>query len=370
MCAGSSGTFVAGAHAAFEVDQRPLVIYYANDTPSSAPQSPNYQALIGTLSNIDESIALKTSRGLWDDARNYQAAVKENVSNLIDAATHRGFSLAVFTTEMAAIDKFLLFRGGIREWKTFNPGIGDRKTVFDYAPLSYTNALRSALSNAIFQTGNVRRVILIIDSHGTKSFAVIPRVAADFTGTGPRVALDELASDPSNDMGLHTVPLHGISKIQMWSIINEIARSMSVDFPLVFSDSCESGIATWGQYWSLPRQVGTIVHSGFGSTDFRDVNYARLSLAYLPHDDIHSDLTRVFSSLLSTSGFVSDTGATAWRWPLLASVASVPLPFYFLPGAIWIAANITKLIRWHLTAVSKTRPLPKRLSAEANGEQG
>lgn len=323
---------------------RSMIIYYANETVPEALESRNYRALFAILGKIQNTSGFAAAESLRSDSRTFRAKVIRDVASLRNVAGSGATDLAVFTNALALQGKYLVVRTGVEELATLDlPRSGD-DPVTEYSPLASKVNFGIAIFRALKDYDDSDEIILIINSHGTKNLAVIPRLAADFTKVDVGLVRKQLESEQGDDLAIPAVELRGITKIGLWQQIDKVTSSLALHFSLVFLQACESAASSWTEYFSVPLTVTYVAHTGFTSISPEQFDYALLSEATWPVGE--KDQVQQISSFLQKTGVVHfDSRFSYWRWPLLVTLASVSKWAFFVPLVLWLFMISKKMYR-------------------------
>lgn len=315
---------------------RELLIFYANETSSEALGSLNYRELLSALDGIHDVAASAEANGIRSDALASQDKANRDVLALENAAVATGVSLTVFTNALALQNKYLRVEAGAEEERHLSFVQSPRDPVTKYSPLALTDNFNSAITAAVRGFSSEDEIILIISSHGTEDFAILPRVAGNFTLMNTQALKAELANADSDDLGVPSIQLRGIRKIELWKALDAVTRRSRVRLSLVFLETCQSAAASWSEYFAIPDAVERIAHTGFSPILAEQFDYARLSVAERGETTNTDLLPLLISFLHQTDRVYFDSKYSYWRWPLFMTVAFLPLWAYFVPLATWL----------------------------------
>jgi hypothetical protein len=95
--------------------------------------------------------------------------------------------------------------------------------------------------------------------------------------------------------------------------------------------ACESGIASWAEYFALPASVRLVAHTGMDSIASGQIDFAKLFVSR----DAGLDM-RTLATELESRGIHVDSNATLWLWPIRCDLSAIPLPAYFIPMVVWV----------------------------------
>ena len=107
-------------------------------------------------------------------------------------------------------------------------------------------------------------MVVITNSHGGRDMALIPRVNADLSQTGAALAMREMLELDDNGAPPAWAQPQGTSKLAYWQVLEDVSVARGVRFPLVFRETCISGIRSFTELFAIPDSVGVIAHSGTG----------------------------------------------------------------------------------------------------------
>lgn len=336
--------FVLQWQAAGVSHARSLVIYYANETVPEALESRNYRALLAILDGIQGPAGLAAADSLRSDAQTFRAKVLKDIVSLEKVSLSEATDLTVFTNTLALQSKYLVVRSGAEEMRPWTVAKNIHDPVTEYSPLSSKINFGAAIYEALEHYGDSDDIILIVNSHGTKEFAVIPRVAADFTRVNIEVVRKQLQGQQGDDLAIRAVELQGIRKTDLWHQLDSANRSSKVHFSLVFLQACESAASSWMEYFSVPPTVTYVAHTGFTSISPQQFDYSALGGLERPLGE-GRPVQRITAFLRQTGAVYFDTRFSYWRWPLLVTAASLPKWFFFFPSALWLFITWLKMSR-------------------------
>jgi hypothetical protein len=337
LCVLDAPNALAGNTTAAYESHQPVVIYYGNETTGIALGSENYRALFAILRDLRNETGLNAVSRLREEAANAPIIVSRDSNSLESASRLYRFDLAVFTNEMALNKKYRFIHYGSTALHSFDRVPLSVDPILRSSPLSTPEFLEGAILDVLSRSDHDAEVILIINSHGTRDLIIMPRVAADFTGPESTDMAAALSGHNTNDLVAGGTRLKGVSKIQFWHSLDRIERLTHAQFSLVFLESCESGVSSWREYFSIPYGVKVIAHSGFGSIVPAEIDYSLLSEAN-GGQGAEVSLPERFIALLKRFGVRIDDRFSVWVWPLLATGASAPLQLYVAPLVMWCFA--------------------------------
>jgi hypothetical protein len=316
-----------------------LVIYYANETVPATLYSENYGALFTLLNQVGGVIGRNAITNLTNDSTSYEDLVDRDFRSLMQMSTIHRFDLVVFTNALALHRRYIFHGhdGLIRQLPFRAENSKSRVTL--YFPLAIKTNFEHAIISALRDSSNNREVILIINSHGTRHFAIIPRVATDFTSDTEHNLKTALAQHDGNPLAAKSATLQGISKAEFWATLKKITDKKSIRISLVAFDACESGITTWSDFRKVSGNVELIAHTGFGSSFPGQIDYTRLGTENVSDKGTTDEFVKLFGG----QGFWISTKFTLGLWPSLTMVASIPWVVYIIPMLVWL---LTWLLPW------------------------
>jgi hypothetical protein len=321
---------------ALEPSQRQSVlIFYANETSQAAARSENYANVLAVLRRTGGLQAERAATSVLRDAERFPELVKRDLAELMSAAKHWKFDLAVFTNEMAFDRRYMFYRTATDEVETRKlPEVPPTpSTVLATSPLARPDVFRSALLAVTEQyPKDSLDAVLIADSHGSGDMALIPRVNADLSGSDAAREMQQLLESDDNGVPPDWAELQGTSKLDFWQTIRDVSTASGVRFPLVFREACASGLRSWREYDMFPGSVALFAHSAMGELDSANISYAKIFSAEAPNPDWLSALL----AGLSRSGVHVDSQWTIWLWVALITIGSIPSGLFFIPLAAWL----------------------------------
>jgi hypothetical protein len=327
--------------------RRSMIVYYANETLESSLDSPNYVALLKIL-RMDPTVGSELESTLEYDASHFPSIVSRDIKALKSIALGREMDLFVFTNSMTKRDQYLFAdsRKQSAETRPLSFGPMPTDTVLENSPLSHSAALVNALEIALADGhGTPTDLYLIVNTHGTDEFAMIPRVAANFVTANPAEVLAQLSANEQSDLSLPLV-MSGTRKLAFWHAISDVSARFPVRFPLIFIESCESAPHKWSEVLAIPSAVAAIAHSGFSTLKPVEIDYGKVGGT--ERDGLGQDLT----SELKKVGVRVEPRWLIWIWPLRVTFSQINVLWFFVPMAIWLPASGLAWLR-------ARRPSPK-----------
>lgn len=282
----------------------------------------------------DRRVASLSAKQLTTDAQTFASTVNVDVQSLVSQARQLGFDLVIFTNTLARKRQFLLVTNGAESHISLSLKLSTSPPTA-YSPLSLRDNFAAALDQVAVILPGSKDVTLVVNSHGTKNFAIIPRLATDFTSRPPSWWSKRLKDAQGDDLAIEPLRLEGISKTDFWLTLGEVSERHKLTFSTVVLDACESGISTWDQLWAIPPTIGAIIDTGLGSTHPGQIDYARLSSFMKPSNGL--SLTYAMTGLLADYGFERSRPGWRWRLPLIMTLTAIPWELYLLPLMVWLA---------------------------------
>jgi hypothetical protein len=327
---------VLGPARAATANRRDLLIYYADETTPQSANSGNDRALLSLLAGSRSKLAPAIARGILADAHDFPLVVQADIDALSDASEAGGFDLAVFTNALALQHRYWLHRAGSTGFASEQlPDLPPApNAVLADSPLSREDEFTAALSAVAsqYRPGAVRAV-LITNAHGDETMALTPRVFAVLSFARAGEVLARLDS-PSAGSGPRPrwAEYQGVSKIAFWRILHDVGERRGLTFPLVFRDSCASGIATLSEALTLPAEVGAIADTDRNLTGLTDIDYREVFAGVRGPVDLPEFLV----SRLKARGVFVHTRRTAWIEPAGWLARRFWGVLLFLPLVAWI----------------------------------
>jgi hypothetical protein len=321
-----------------------LLLYYGDETSDQAVQSENYQALIEVLRSSSSPQAATVVESVVKDAETFPLLVRRDIEALKVQAKRLGFDLAIFTNALAFEGKYQLLRAETGTTETHElPEIAPTSSaILATSPLSRPEYLRAALlSVSALYPSNSLDMVVITNSHGGREMTLIPRVNADLSQTGAAVAMRQMLESDDNGAPPAWAQPQGTSKLAYWQAFKDVTAAHGVRFPLVFRETCVSGVRSFAELFAVPDSVGLIAHSGRGQINGWDMDYAQMLGAVAPG----SDWITALSEALKDRDVHVDTWMMAWFGVLLVAVGSIPVVVFFVPLALWLAWYATRRFR-------------------------
>ncbi|MEZ5828257.1 MAG: hypothetical protein R3D30_08630 [Hyphomicrobiales bacterium] len=337
--------------------RKQVLVYYGDETSTQAVQSENYQALLEVLRSSDKPRAAAVVESLVADAETFPLLVERDIEALKDQAVRLGFDLAIFTNAMAFEGEYQLFRAETGAAETYDlPDIPPTSsTILATSPLSRPEYLRAALlSVSALYPPDALDIVLITNSHGGRDMVLIPRVNADLSQSGAALAMREMIESDDNGAPPAWAQPQGISKLAYWKILADVSAKYGVRFPLVFRETCVSGVRSFAELFAVPGSVSLIAHSGAGNINGWELDYAKLLGTVAPGSDWIGSL----AASLEDHDVHVDSWASAWLDVLIVGLRSIPIIAFFAPLLLWV---VWFGLRWIYG---------RRQSRQAGGYQG
>jgi len=324
--------------------RHPLFVYYGDETSTQAAQSENYAALLDILRSSNNPRAAKVAESIVTDAEKFPLLVERDIEALKVQAKRLGFDLAIFTNALAFEGNYLLFRADARTTETHKlPEISPTSSpVLATSPLSRPEYLRTGLLavSALYPAGALD-MVLVTNGHGGRDMALIPRVNSDLSQDGAASAMREMLESDDNGAPPAWAEPQGTSKLVYWEILKDVSAARGVRFPLVFRETCLSGIRSFKELFAIADSVGVVAHSGTGDLSGWDLDYAQMLGTVAPGSDWIGSL----SAGLKARHVHVDTWRTAWLGVLHVVLRSIPVVVFFIPLGLWVAWYASRRFR-------------------------
>ena len=332
----------------------PLLVYYGDETVSQASESENYAALLEVLRSSTSPRAGVVADNIVKDAERFPLLVKRDIEALKGQAERLGFDLAIFTNALAFDGKYQLHRteSGTTETHKLPDIPPTSSTILATSPLSRPEYLRAGLLSVsgLYPPGSLD-MVLITNGHGGRDVTLMPRVNADLSEAGAALAMRQMLESDDNGVPPAWARVQGTSKRAYWEVLAEVSAAHGVRFPLVFRETCVSGVRTFAELFAIPDSVGLIAHSGRGQIDGWDLDYTQMLGAV----GLDSDWIAALSVALKDRDVYVDTWMTAWFGVLLIALDTIPSVVFFVPLALWIAWYATRRLRSRRAKMSWAR---------------
>jgi hypothetical protein len=313
-----------------------LFVYYGDETSARASQSDNYAALLEVLHASANPRAAIVAESVVTDAERFPLLIQRDTEALKGQAQRLGFDLAIFTNALAFDGEYQLFRAetGLTEMHSLPDIPPTSSAILATSPLSRPEYLRAALlAVSALYPANSLDLVLITNSHGGRDMALIPRVNADLSQTGAVLAMRQMLESDDNGAPPAWAEPQGTSKLAYWEILEDVGTAHGVRFPLVFRETCVSGVRSFTELFAIPDSVGEIAHSGTGDITGWNLDYGQMLGTMAPGSDWIGSL----AAALQDRHVNVDTRATAWFGVLLVALRSIPSVVFFIPLALWLA---------------------------------
>lgn len=318
-----------------------VIVFYANETTAQAFHSPNTQRLLALLNQSTAPVAATIRSSVEQDAVTFPAAVSANITDLLALARSVDYDIVIFTNELTLAHRFVVLRHSSDsvERHVFTPAISAAADpALADSPLSRPDYLAAALDQVGgLYPGQRTDVILITDSHGGETMALMPRVSADFLDIDPARFLAALAAPTGlarlwqrNDELV--VRQEGTDKITYWTVLARESRRNPLHFALVLRLSCESGISSWAELWAIPASIAAVGHTGDSALGYRQVNYASIFSAAHGQDDFLASL----ETALRRQGIVFNSAPALYLEACGRFLGPIAPVLLFLPLGLWI----------------------------------
>jgi hypothetical protein len=330
------GVLLCAGQAAANDGRHQLFVYYGDETSARASQSDNYAALLEVLRESAKPRAATVAESVVTDAERFPLLIRRDIEALKVQAKRLGFDLAIFTNALAFDGAYQLLRAetGTTETHRLPDITSTSSTILATSPLSRPEYLRAGLlSVGALYPANSLDMVVITNSHGGRDMALIPRVNADLSQTGAALAMREMLESDDNGAPPAWAKPQGTSKLAYWQILEEVSTAHGARFPLVFRETCISGVRSFTELFAIPDTVGEIAHSGTGDITGWDLDYEQMLGTVAPGSDWIASL----AAGLKDRNIHVDTWATAWFGVLLVALRSIPSVVFFIPLALWLA---------------------------------
>jgi hypothetical protein len=317
-----------------------VIAFYANETTGLAFDAPNTSRLLALLTESRTPVAAAIKSSIELDAAAFPAAVSTNITDLFAISRISGYDVVVFTNALTLINRFLVQRHSSNgpEAHTFAFPAAPSDPALAYSPLSHPVFFAAALDQiGTLYAGQPTDVILITDSHGDESMALMPRVAADFVNIDANALLTALARPsrvalPWRRGDELTVRKSGTDKIAYWTVLADASRRFPLYFPMVLRLSCESGIASWNELQVIPATVTKIGSTGINALEYQQINYISIFDALREGDDF----LVAFEAVLRRQGIEFPTSTTLYLDAGYRLLTRFGPALLFLPLGVWI----------------------------------
>jgi len=327
--------FGAGEAAAKDA-RHPLLVYYGDETSAQAAQSENYAALLEVLRSSESPRASVVAENIVKDAEKFPLLVKRDIEALKAQAKRLGFDLAIFTNALAFDGAYQIHRAATGKTETHKlPDIPPTSSpILATSPLSRPEYLRAALLSvsALYPAGSLD-MVLITNGHGGRDVTLMPRVNADLSQAGAALAMRQMLESDDNGVPPAWARIQGTSKLAYWQILSDVSAAHDVRFPLVFRETCVSGIRNFTELFAVPNSVESIAHSGTGNLDGWSLDYGEMLGSVAPGSDWIAGL----ADALKDRGVQVDSGATSWFGVLFVALRGIPSVVFFVPLVLWLA---------------------------------
>lgn len=324
--------------------RHPLLVYYGDETSAQASQSENYASLLEVLKSSESPRAAAVAESIVKDAEQLPRLVERDIEALKGQAERLGFDLAIFTNALAFDGKYQMFRAetGVTETHALPDIPPTSSTILATSPLSRPEYFRAGLLSvaALYPAGSLD-MVLITNGHGERDVTLMPRVNADMSQSGAALAMRQMLETDDNGVPPAWARIQGTSKREYWEILAEVSAAHDVRFPLVFRETCVSGVRSFAELFAVPSSVGLIAHSGTGNIDGWDLDYAEMLGSVAPGSDWIGSL----AASLEDRRVHVDSWASAWPGVLLVALRGIPIFVFFVPLAIWVLWFGLRLVR-------------------------
>ncbi|MDF2371595.1 MAG: hypothetical protein P1V21_12455 [Rhizobiaceae bacterium] len=255
-----------------------ILVFYANETPLGSETTQNYQKLFGAIRESKLPGSETIIAALRSDAVRFPVLVKQQSEIIARASKRYGFDAVIFTNSLANRKKFRLVKGdGIDLEVTAFQGLRPNPSeVLKNSPLARLDYFKAAIDivTGLSEAEN-KAIILITSSHGDERIAIMPRIVVDLSRVDHKEYVQALQhSSVSTDGPIPWILSRGISKKQMWDTISEIKRE--TQFSLVFQEACKSGLLSFDEYLSLPKNIEKFAHFGGRNIALDEIDYSKI----------------------------------------------------------------------------------------------
>ena len=332
--------------------RRRVFVYYANETSLTAARSDNYRRLLAALRESDSSVGEQLASTIEADVQSFRSVVQKDEIDLMQAARQIGFDLVIFTNARTLDGHFLQLDRDAGEVRTrqFTALSRPENAVLATSPLSRPDAFHAALAAvpALFPD-EALDIVLTTASHGSADMAIIPRVSTNLSSPDARKEfLHQLAgSHESGAPSPEWAKLQGISKSEYWKILADVSAGWNARFPLVFRQSCASGLHSWSELRSLPESVDKVAHSGMRNMNIRQIDYS----AVLASPEPGRDWLEAFKTRIQMRQVSVENRQTIWIGVAMIHAASINPIVYCIPLLAWLGWVVMVVLKQRRVAL-------------------
>jgi hypothetical protein len=275
--------------------QQYAFIYYANETEGGIHESANIAKLRYWLSQIELPSAAEASQLIEKDMTSFSKTVSTEIDSIVTSAPPQ-LGIAILTNASVLDGYYIAKAPGSREFDhiRINAGLRSPDPRLDSNPLGDGHVLGALLLSAASHVANDGRpIILVVKSHGSEAFALMPRTFVDTSRTDPTTLRDYLAQFEKTRLFPAIPPPWlepvGVKKSDLMSKLEDVALSRGVRFSVVFLEACKGGVGLYGIVnspddrhphpfvpWELPSKVDYFVSGGSELMAYSNIDYPRL----------------------------------------------------------------------------------------------
>ncbi len=315
-----------------------VLIYYANATEPDPVESESYDTIVNWLATADDARLRQVADRINRDRQLFPAVLELERRAIESAAEGSALDLGI-----VILTNGLSRRGLIRVRHPGGGGFAEQPFEFPRSDLAVlkTNPLAEArvLSAALHRVAEIfppadHRFVLVTKSHGSKTHAVMPRLAVRAADTDRETILATVSESAPQSERLSWDERIGISK---QSYLEALGRAGAVDgmrFDAVVMESCHGAIDS-GTLARWPANVERMFVIDRFQADYVNALYGDLITRAAPGDSLGGLLLEALPGRFTVLGPPgSQPRETTWR---SARAFANGLPWHWVPFIAWLA---------------------------------
>jgi hypothetical protein len=270
-------------------------IYYANETTPLAEAGPNTRTLLDWLGRMRSKSAAEATDMIESDMARFTATVDAETTD-IEAGAARALGVAIIANTGIRDGHYIAKLPGSNDFApvAVSPDERSADPRLESNPLDDRRVLRDVLLDAVSRiAADGRPVVLVVKSHGSEAFALMPRSFVDTSRTSfdtihEYVAQIDATGKIPNPPPAWLTPV-GVKKSDFVATLEDIAETRGIRFRAVFLEACKGGVGLYGvtnapddanphpyEPWRLPPRVDSFVSGGSELMEYSNIDYARL----------------------------------------------------------------------------------------------
>lgn len=156
--------------------QGPLIVYYANETSPEGKEAENFDQVLKWLSQIDSDVAKEAYKNIDEDRKSFPVVVQAEVEQVLSTQAN----ILIFTNQQMRKATFSFKALGEKPRELpFESLLSNTDPVLKANPLSDLQNFEETIKYvaSFINQNKFEKIALIFKSHGTKEFALTPRLS-------------------------------------------------------------------------------------------------------------------------------------------------------------------------------------------------